>query len=76
MKWWMWPLGLVGLFVLYALLQTPSPRDDAKGRERAAIRLCWEDQQRKSLDPATARFVAGTCEKMERDFKARYGVSP
>ncbi len=76
MKWWMWPLGAVGLFVAYAMLRTPSPEDAAKSRARAAIGLCWEDQKRKSLDPATARFVASTCEQMERDFKSRYGVSP
>lgn len=75
-KWWVWPIGAVGLFMLYALLRTPGQDENAKMSARAAIRLCWQDQERKSIDPATARFVAGACEKMERDFRARFGVDP
>lgn len=75
-KWWVWPIGAIGLFMLWAMFRTPSPEQEAKSRERYAIELCWEDQKRKSLDAATAQFVAGACEEMERRFKAQYGVNP
>jgi hypothetical protein len=38
--------------------------------------LCWEQQSRKSLDPGSARFVASTCENMERDFRGKYNLNP
>jgi hypothetical protein len=50
--------------------------DDGRGVERRAIKLCWEDQAKKSNSPEAARFIAGACEKMERDFRAKYNASP
>lgn len=49
---------------------------DRKNEARNGIAACWKDQARKSLDPATARFVAGTCEKMESDFFTQWGYKP
>ena len=53
-----------------------SPEAQAKAHDRDKISLCWSDQGKKSLDPGTARTVAGWCEKMEDDFKAKYGRAP
>lgn len=76
-KWWLWgPVGAVGLFLTWALMRTPSPEEDAKFKARYAIELCWKQQERKSLDPGAARFVAGACEQMEADFRRKYGVNP
>lgn len=47
-----------------------------KATARRAIDLCWEDQRRKSLPPDQARFIAGACEKMESNFRQRFGHSP
>lgn len=47
-----------------------------KARARDAIDLCWKEQSRKSLDPGSARFVAGACELMEDQFRQKYGVNP
>lgn len=49
---------------------------EQKSMARQSIEICWEDQQRKSLDPATQRFVAGVCESMESKFVAKYGHKP
>lgn len=49
---------------------------DEQSRARAAIKLCWEEYERKSLDPQTKRFVASTCEMMERDFQKKFGRRP
>lgn len=38
--------------------------------------LCWQDHDRKSLDPETKRFVAGACEMKEREFVTKYGHNP
>ena len=43
---------------------------------RRVIELCWEDQKRKSLDPATQRLVAGVCENLEAKFVAKLGHKP
>lgn len=52
------------------------PQQDEKSNDKGAIDLCWKEQSRKSLDPTSSRLIAGACEKMEADFKARYGFSP
>lgn len=64
------------LLCLIAAGCTPSPEAQAKADARGAIKLCWEEQGKKSLDPATARFAAGACEMMEARFKETYKVSP
>mgnify|MGYP003405410933 CR=1 FL=1 len=50
--------------------------DDGRGAARRAIQLCWDDQGKKSNTPEVARFIAGACEKMERDFRERYRANP
>jgi hypothetical protein len=72
---------LVGLAVFCALLVilvkiTDTPEGREKARLRAAIDLCWKEQQRKSIDSSTARIMAGVCEGMESDFRKRYGHNP
>ena len=52
------------------------PKADSKYNARFAIDTCWEEQKRKSLDPAQQRFIAGACEGMEAKFVAKYGHRP
>ena len=84
---WLWLKLLVGipvgLFVLMMIVGTwasssssSSGASGSKSNDRAAIKLCWEQQSRKSLDPGSARFVASTCENMERDFRGKYNLNP
>ena len=80
---WFWikvVLGVpAGLFALVMIIGSCTPKSsvsDAKASDRAAIKLCWEDQSRKSLDPGSARFVASTCENMERNFRGKYNAQP
>lgn len=66
--WWKWLIGVpVGGFLLLMLIGscsgTPESRA-AKSRQSSAIALCWQEQAKKSNDPATARLIAETCEKM------------
>lgn len=73
---WKWIVGVpVGLFVLMMIIGSLSPPSES-GTARRAIDLCWSEQQRKSLPPDQARFIAGACEKMESDFKKKYGHAP
>lgn len=65
--------GLFAFLILGAMLHNPN---DPKHNDRAAISVCWTEQSKKSNDPATARFMAGACEKAEAEFKTKYGVSP
>lgn len=73
-------LTIVGVlataFVAFALHQADSPEGKAKAKLRHGIELCWQEQQRKSLTPDVQRFIAGACEKMERDFEDRFHVRP
>lgn len=68
--------ALIALFFLIGVLSSNSPEGQAKAQKRASIDLCWQDQGRKSLDPGTARFVAGACERLESDFVREFGVRP
>jgi hypothetical protein len=76
-KLWLWgPLSAVGLFVLWALVRTPSPEENARRRAEDVIAYCWKEQSRKSLDPAAARFAASACEKLTDDYRSKYGRNP
>lgn len=66
---------LLALSVLLVAGCDNSPEAKEKSRSRDAIKLCWQDYEKKSLDAGTKRFIAGTCEKMEDDFKSKYGVN-
>ena len=78
-KWWLViviPLLLFALLFVFGLMSKNDPAFQAKSSARRAIELCWDEQKRKSLDPGSQRFIAGACEKMERDFVQQYGVNP
>lgn len=80
LPWWGWvllaPVIAIGGLMLTGALMPDNPERDARWRAQDAIKLCWSEQGRKSLDASTARFVAGTCEKMERDYEAKWGRKP
>lgn len=74
---WKWIVGVpVGLFILMMIIGSLSPGSSESGSARRAIDNCWSEQQRKSLPPDQARFIAGACEKMEGDYKKKYGHAP
>lgn len=80
LPWWGWvlltPVVAIGALMLIGALLPDNPDRDARWRAQDAIKLCWSEQGRKSLDAGTARFVAGACEKMERDYEAKWGRKP
>ncbi|KRC22660.1 hypothetical protein [Acidovorax sp. Root219] len=80
LPWWGWvllaPVIAIGGLMLIGALMPDNPERDARWRAQDAIKLCWSEQGRKSLDASTAWFVAGACEKMERDYEARWGRKP
>lgn len=76
-KLWLWiPLAALGVWFVIAAVSPPSPETKERMRQQDAIELCWKDQGRKSHDPGTARFVASVCEKMEADYRSKWGRSP
>jgi hypothetical protein len=80
MNWWLWlPVGVVGALV--AILVTgailgSSPEGKAKAEARDVIASCWKEQERKSNSSSDSRFLAGACERMEADYKTRFGHAP
>jgi predicted nucleic acid-binding Zn ribbon protein len=73
-RWW-----LLIVLVVFALLLVmfyiigSSPAVQERANAKKNIDFCWSEP---SFDPATARFVAGACEKMEADYREKYGRSP
>lgn len=53
-----------------------SPESEAKARARRTIETCWDNQEKKSNTPDMARMIAGACEKLEDDFRARFSAEP
>jgi len=64
-----------GLFGLMFLIASCTPNDGRRG-DRDAIALCWKNQGKKSNAPNESRWIAGVCERMEDDFRKKYGVRP
>lgn len=76
---WVWVIVVPAVCLAVAAATgacTPSADSEAKAHARRAIDLCWSEQARKSITPGEARFIAGACEKMERDFRSKWGVNP
>ncbi len=68
--------ALVAAFLIYGATVANTPEAKARMAAQDAISLCWKEQERKSLTPGAQRFVAGACEKMEADYRAKYGRNP
>jgi hypothetical protein len=76
-NWWILILCLAILIPLgIYLLGKSDPKGEEKQHARDAIAMCWKQYERKSLDPAEKRFIASTCEMMERDYQKAYGSRP
>lgn len=79
-NWWKWAIGVpVGGFALLMIIGScaaNTPDGKERSNSRLAIELCWNEQSRKSLDPSAARFAASACEKMESDYRNRWGTNP
>ena len=75
--WWVWLIGgVVVIFIVLAIWGSTSPEIQAKTQARGGIAQCWQEQQRKSLDPSSQRWVANACEMMEKNFQERFGHAP
>lgn len=79
-NFWKWLVGVpVGAFILLMAIGScagNSPEGQERSHSRSAIDLCWSEQAKKSNTPGDARFIAGACEKMENDYRSRWGTSP
>lgn len=79
-SWLKWLIGVpVGGFIILMIVGScagNTPDGKARAAARDAIGLCWSEQAKKSLSPGAARFVAGACEKMEADYRSRWGSNP
>ena len=64
------------LAVGWATVGSSDPAAREKADARASISACWNEQKAKSNARGDGRFIAGACEKMERDFTAKYGRTP
>ena len=62
---------VVGLIVM-----GNSPGMQERGTERSAIGNCWKEQERKSIDASSKQLMIQVCEKMEQDFRDKYGQNP
>lgn len=71
-----WVLGIISIvgagFVALVVMGTMIP-DDESSVDRAAIDMCWSEHKNSELDSGTRRFVADTCNMMEREYKQKYG---
>lgn len=67
-------LGGIGFVLLIGALGNTPPSERSK--DKSAIELCWKEQQRKSLTSAEQRFIAGSCEYMEREYEKKHGAKP
>lgn len=76
-RWWLVvPALAITAFLALGAIQSNTPEGLAESDKRAAIKLCWKTSERRSLDPATQRFAAAACERMEHDFRKRFGHEP
>jgi len=66
-------------FIVLTLLAacSQSPQEKAMSRDRDAISFCHEDEKKVvSMGEGARNLMASACEKMESDFRDKYGVAP
>lgn len=77
-----WLIGLpVGFFAVLMLgsqlLFSLSPEKQDRWVERETIRQCWKEQERAPSSDKPRHFTdKADCERLEFDFKSRWGVNP
>ncbi|HGH4637982.1 TPA: hypothetical protein ACJIWT_004609 [Enterobacter bugandensis] len=69
-------VALVIVFLGWGAYLNETPAGKEKVRARNAIKACWSGQSNKSNSEVQGQFIAGSCELMEKDFRAKYGVNP
>lgn len=69
-------VGLVVVFFAFGIKASNTPEGRAKAQARHVIETCWDEQERKSVDPAAQRAIASVCETKESEFVRKYGVRP
>lgn len=69
-------LGLFAFVMIVGSIVGNTPEGKERREQKDKIERCWEIQGKKSLDPSTARFAAGMCEKLEDDYTRRWGTRP
>ncbi len=68
--------GIAGLFVIFIGIGLLAPSGGARSHDRQVIEICWQDHERKSLTGAEKRFIAGTCEMLEKEFQTKHNARP
>lgn len=66
-------------FVAIGLVLAPDVPPEvraAKAHDRDTIALCRKEQDDELKELATRRFIRAACDKMEADFRTKYGVAP
>jgi hypothetical protein len=76
LTWLWWVIGLFCAIIFIGVVAGSTPEAKARARDKEAIELCWRGQKDPTFEPATARFIASTCQKMESDYTAKYGSAP
>ena len=76
-----WIIGLpVGLFAVLMLgseiFFAMSPDKEAQWIERETIRMCWKEREKGPKADTPAQFTPDQCERLEFDFKTRWGSNP
>ena len=76
-----WIIGLPVAFFAVMMLGSQiifffSPEKEALWVDRETIRLCWKEREKGPKENAPAQFTEGQCEKLEFDFKNKWGQNP
>lgn len=58
----------------FYLANTPDGRE--RIAQRDTIEACWNAQGGKALTAGSARLVAGACERLEADYRAKWNREP
>ena len=77
----LWIIGLPVAFFAVLMLGSQimfyfSPDKESQWVERESIRLCWKEREKGPRSDTPAQFAQGQCEKMEFDFKRKWGENP
>lgn len=67
---------IVGAFLAWGSHLASSPEGQARAVERNAIAQCRRQVDDELQSLSTRRFIRGTCEKMEADYRRKWNRNP
>lgn len=69
-------MAAIVIFLGFGAIVGNTPEAKEKSRARSAINLCRKEEREYTGPVGSKKIITGACEKLENDFRTRFGLEP